>query len=73
MEVLTKSKKPSQKELIQKALERGGNLTGLDIVMRFGCLNYRARISELRSNGLPVQSKMIRKGDKHYSLYYIER
>ena len=68
-----KTKKPSQQKLILKALRNGHRLTGLDFVREFQILNYRARISELRSEGNPIASKIITtRSGKRIAQYYIE-
>ena len=54
------SRKPSQCERIQKALERGDRLTGMQILNRFNCLNYKGRISDLRSSGVAIKTEMVK-------------
>ena len=50
----------SQSKKILKALKNGEKLTGLDILKRFNCLNYKGRISDLRRLGYPIKTKMIK-------------
>ena len=57
---MTKIKPPSQCKRIQKALEAGDKLTGIEILRRFNCLNYKGRIADLRSDGIPIKTTMIR-------------
>ncbi len=49
----------SQIKRIEQALLNGERLTGLDILMRFQCLNYKGRIHDLRRSGLPIETKMV--------------
>lgn len=53
------NKKPlSQSQQIAAALENGDKLTGLQILKRFGCLNYKGRIADLRRSGMPIKTQM---------------
>ena len=55
----------SQLNKIRRALERGEKLTGLEIIQKFGCLNYKGQISVLRlTYGLPIKTEMISVGKK---------
>jgi hypothetical protein len=56
----TTTKKPSQCDRIKSALERGDSLTGMQILTRFNCLNYKGRISDLRSSGVAIKTEMIK-------------
>lgn len=47
------------KPLILAALRSGDTLTNLDILNRFGCMNGKGRISELRQEGWDIQGKFI--------------
>ena len=51
--------KLSQRGMMQKALEDGRLLTRMDCLQEFGIMNPTARISELRSMGLPVVTRMV--------------
>lgn len=47
------------KPLILDTLRLGDTLTNLDILNRFGCMNGKGRISELRKDGWDIQGKFI--------------
>jgi len=49
-------KPPSQSKLIAAALKQGDKLTGLQILERFNCLNYKGRIADLRRSGMPIKT-----------------
>lgn len=50
---------PSQKDRIKSYLDSGLTLTRLNAWSELGILECPARISELRSEGYPVSTKMI--------------
>lgn len=61
-------------DLIEEALSRGEKLTGLDILNRFQCMNYKGRIWDLRHRGVPVRTQMIKLANgKEIALYSIEK
>jgi hypothetical protein len=68
-------KTPSQCQLIKEALEQGDRLTGMQILNRFGCLNYKGRIADLRKkHQLPIKTDMVRTPTgKRIGVYYIQR
>lgn len=57
----------SQRSEILKALKNGETLTFLDCVNRFGCIKARARISELRQEGWPIETKMVSMNGKRFA------
>ena len=60
-------------ELIEEALNRGEKLTGLDILSRFQCMNYKGRIWDLRQRGIPVHTEMIKlPNGKEIALYSLK-
>ncbi len=66
-------KKKSQVERIAQALQQGDRLTGLDILNRFGALNYKGRISDLRRLGLPIKTDMVKtQSGKRIAEYYLQ-
>lgn len=62
----------SQTDKIAAALWAGERITALDALRRFGCLRLGGRIWDLKTRGVPVQSKMIAAGGKRISEYYIK-
>jgi hypothetical protein len=55
-------------KIIYDALKRGERLTGRDIVSRFGMLEYRRRIADLRDAGLEIQETTLKGGAKQWYL-----
>jgi hypothetical protein len=55
-------------KIIYDALKRGEKLTGRDIVSRFGMLEYRRRIADLRDAGLEIQETTLKGGAKQWYL-----
>lgn len=66
----------SQKQMILNDLMLGLKLTGLDILKNYGCIKASNRISELKSEGYPIEVKMIevhtKFGEKKVAQYWIE-
>lgn len=50
---------PSQYDLIKNHLESGKTLTRLEALSELGIMNPTARISELRADGIPVETRMV--------------
>lgn len=50
---------PSQYDLMKDHLESGKTLTRLEALNDLGILNPTARISELRADGIPVETRMV--------------
>lgn len=50
---------PSQYDLIKDHLESGKTLTRLEALSDLGIMNPTARISELRADGIPVETRMV--------------
>jgi hypothetical protein len=64
----------SQIKRIEQALLNGERLTGLDILMRFQCMNYKGRIHDLRRAGLPIKTQMVHlPNGKTIAEYFIPR
>jgi hypothetical protein len=53
-------------KLIYDALKRGERLTGREIVTRFGMLEYRRRLKDLRDAGIEIQEKTLEGGAKQW-------
>jgi len=67
-------KKPSHVQQIEAALKAGEKLTGLDILNRFHCLNYKGRIHDLRRKGLPIHTQMVKlENGKEIAQYSIKK
>jgi len=63
----------TQNKMILKALKSGEKLTGLEIVQRFNCLNYTGRISDLRREGHPIRTDMVKlRSGKYVGVYSIK-
>ena len=52
--------------IIYDALKRGERLTGRDIVTRFGMLEYRRRIGDLREAGVEIKETTLKGGSKQW-------
>lgn len=64
----------SQRAHILLELQEGKELTSLTMLTKFGAIDGRKRISELRRMGYPIKD---RKGynegtKKHFNIYYLE-
>jgi len=64
----------SQNEKITSVLERGGSLTAAQARSRFGVRNLRARIYDLREEGLDIRTTMkaTRTSSKPVAFYSLE-
>lgn len=59
----------SQKNKIRQHLESGKSITPIDALNLFGCFRLATRIFELKEEGLPIKTKMVSDGDKHFASY----
>lgn len=59
----------TQMERIYAVLKRGEKLTALEAQWRFGCMRLAARIQDLRDNGVPVNTTMVRIGESRVARY----
>lgn len=62
----------SQNEAILKALKEHEKLTPLEMLNRFGTLRASARIWDLRNQGHPIKSQMVKVGEKRVAQYFLE-
>ena len=73
---VAKSRKKSQKESILEYMADGNSITQLDALSLFGCARLAARIGDLRKDGYPIRSKMVkvptRDGYATVSQYWME-
>lgn len=62
----------SQNKQIAAHLKRGHKLTALEALQEFGCLRLAARINNLKSQGHPIESRIICVGPdrKRVAQYY---
>ena len=49
----------SQNKRIRKHLESGRNLTALEALYQYGCFRLGARIHNLKSQGLAIETEMV--------------
>lgn len=59
----------SQTEQIKAHLEKGGTLTPLEALNKFGCLRLSGRIFDLRESGLAIKSNMVLRNGKRVAQY----
>lgn len=64
-------KTPIRTEILRH-LAKGHSLTPLTALKQFGCLSLSQRIGELKRQGWPVESKMVKVGKSHVSRYWLE-
>lgn len=62
----------SKKLKIQRFLATGAALTPLSALRKYGCLSLSQRIGQLKREGWPIQSKMIRANGAKYKKYWID-
>ena len=64
-------KKEGQKVKILRFLKSGGHLTPMDALRMFKCFRLAARIKDLRNEGYPVVTTMIKEGETEYASYHL--
>jgi len=65
----------SQKDAILTALQAGERLTPLKALQRFQCMTLSQRVTELRREGKPINSRMVPNhegGRKRIAEYWME-
>lgn len=66
------SSKETQLYRIREHLVRGGTLTQIDAILKFGCFRLAARIYDIRRTGLDVHKIMIKTDqDRKFAKYYL--
>lgn len=60
----------SQNQLIKAHLESGKPLTGMEALHRYGCFRLPARIADIKAQGVPVESKLVKVGPKKWVSEY---
>lgn len=63
----------SQRLEVLRTLAKGETLTPLQAFTRFNCLTLSQRVTELRDQGWPVKSKLVRVGAKLVAQYSLPR
>ncbi len=61
----------SQTELIKEHLQSGRSITPLQALRMYGCLRLGARIYDLKRDGLPISSHLVRRNGKQFSEYLL--
>jgi hypothetical protein len=61
----------TQTEQIRAHLQSGRDITPRDALDQYGCLRLAARIAELRTAGLPIETVTERRGRKAWARYRI--
>ena len=61
----------TQHAAILHAFERGARLTPMDALSRFGCMRLAARVHDMRMAGLDVRSRLVERGGKQVSMYWL--
>jgi len=62
----------TQLEEIQKHLKEGEVITPLMALERFGCMRLAARIRDLRSMGMKIETQIRKSNGKVYACYKLE-
>lgn len=62
----------TQLEEIQKHLKEGEVITPLMALERFGCMRLAARIRDLRSMGMQIETMTKKSNGKTYAAYKLE-
>ena len=64
----------SQRRSILADLQAGRELTSLSMLTKFGAIDGRKRISELRAQGFPIKSRQGYNDStkKRFNIYYLE-
>jgi len=61
----------NQGEMILNHLRQGNGITALDSLRLYGVLRLAARIEDLRKDGHPILTQMVRVGDKEVARYLL--
>jgi len=59
----------SQRIEILRHLAKGNTLTPMQAFHRFGCLTLSQRVTELKRAGWPIESKLVKVGEKRVARY----
>jgi hypothetical protein len=61
----------TQETMILEYLKAGNTITPLDALRLFNTMRLGARCYDLKRQGYPVKSRMIKNNGKHYAEYYL--
>lgn len=61
----------TQKQQIKEHLSNGKKLTPIQALTKFGCFRLAARISDLRKEGLNIETKNVTKDGKTFASYSV--
>jgi hypothetical protein len=62
-------KTETQNTAIKQHLESGATITPLEALEKYGSFRLSGRIHDLRRKGLPIETKIIKAGNKHFAEY----
>lgn len=67
-------KAPSQNEMILQHLQSGRSITPLEAVKRYNCLRLSGRIHNLREEGHPIQTDIVKdpESKKRFARYSLK-
>lgn len=60
-------------EKIKQHLIAGNEITKLDALRKFGCMNTGDVIFKLRNQGLTIETEMKQEGKKRYAIYRLAK
>jgi hypothetical protein len=63
----------SQNKQILSYLQKGGKITPLQALNKFGCFRLASRISDLCKDGHVIDRKMVVRNGKRVAQYWIEK
>ena len=66
------NERQSQEKRILDYLKKGKRINPLTALRLFSCFRLGARCWELRQQGIPIKSEIVKRGGKHYSEYWLE-
>ena len=64
--------KQSQNQQILNHLQTGGTLTPLEALGKYDCFRLGARVNDLRNDGHPIITNMVKHGGKRYASYWYD-
>ena len=62
----------SQCNMIRAHLNEGKSITPMGALTLFNCFRLGARIHNLRTEGMDIETEMVAKGDKRFAKYYLK-
>lgn len=63
----------TQSDRILYYLNMGNQISSIEALEKFSCFRLASRISDLRKQGHNIQSKLVKKGKKYYSVYWLNK